>query len=540
MNISTSTISTVKNKISNDQQKIQIRQLGKLQEINSPLNINEKIKFRKLQSKDKLQQLIISKISATPTNATSLKNSFLLALNSIQEAMNHKGSYSLSSTNTQKPYTKNWNEFFFKELIGTYKEDLENVCLHTAKGISKDKKLSFWGTNYTNTALALKSWLNSPILNVHYAEDNLKDLNKTRMVKAIYSDGTIYEGEFKNNKKWGKGILTYPDGTTYEGEFEDDKKNGSGQSTYRDGTIYEGEFKNNKKHGKGILTYPDGTTYEGEFKNNKKYGTGTLKKGNLIIESQWKNDELQNQLKLSLLNHYNNESQIINNGNYVLRSKEGHFYRGDINENLQPNGNGSLVLLSGNFSGNAFYGNWENGKITGEGFAHTKTHKYTGIWKENYNLDILIEKDLNSNIEKKYNSSYSINFENQIKQENPKLKNKKFIIEKEDIKWENAQGEITFDNNVKYIGLLDKNLKPLITNGTAYGKLDFPEAKLIYSGHLNQNLVPHGDGSIIFLDNCPSEYFRGGKWENGTIELKVEELTYNQKKLIYNFHKKIY
>lgn len=38
----------------------------------------------------------------------------------------------------------------------------------------------------------------------------------------------------------------------------------------------EGEFKNGKRHGKGVLTFNSHKRYEGEFKNGVRTGKGTL------------------------------------------------------------------------------------------------------------------------------------------------------------------------------------------------------------------------------------------------------------------------
>ena len=43
--------------------------------------------------------------------------------------------------------------------------------------------------------------------------------------------------------------MTDPDGTIYEGEFKDDELNGKGKITFRSGTIYEGEFKDDRLNG---------------------------------------------------------------------------------------------------------------------------------------------------------------------------------------------------------------------------------------------------------------------------------------------------
>ena len=51
----------------------------------------------------------------------------------------------------------------------------------------------------------------------------------------------------------GKGVITYADGSIYEGEFKDNLKNGYGSYAYQNGEKYNGEFLNEMRHGKGIL-----------------------------------------------------------------------------------------------------------------------------------------------------------------------------------------------------------------------------------------------------------------------------------------------
>jgi hypothetical protein len=70
---------------------------------------------------------------------------------------------------------------------------------------------------------------------------------------VIYESGWKYEGELRDNKRYGKGVL-------YD-ECGDIK--------------YEGEWKNNKKHGKGILYYYDKRKrYEGDWKFGERNGYG--------------------------------------------------------------------------------------------------------------------------------------------------------------------------------------------------------------------------------------------------------------------------
>ena len=45
---------------------------------------------------------------------------------------------------------------------------------------------------------------------------------------------------------------------------------------WANGAKYEGEWKNNKREGKGKMSSSEGKVYEGDFKDNKKDGFGTF------------------------------------------------------------------------------------------------------------------------------------------------------------------------------------------------------------------------------------------------------------------------
>ena len=49
-------------------------------------------------------------------------------------------------------------------------------------------------------------------------------------------------------------------------DFAHGLRNGKGRYQYPDGSVYEGEYKNDKKHGKGKFLYSNGDTYEGSYK----------------------------------------------------------------------------------------------------------------------------------------------------------------------------------------------------------------------------------------------------------------------------------
>ena len=43
--------------------------------------------------------------------------------------------------------------------------------------------------------------------------------------------------------------------------------------TYKDGSVYEGEWKDDKRHGQNCkMTWTDGSVYEGEFSEEMRHG----------------------------------------------------------------------------------------------------------------------------------------------------------------------------------------------------------------------------------------------------------------------------
>ena len=107
----------------------------------------------------------------------------------------------------------------------------------------------------------------------HY-EGGIIDGQKEGKGIQYFKDGTIYLGEFKENKWNGEGKLIYQSGLRYIGDFQDGKVNGYGVINYPSGARYEGLFKNSQRNGLGTLYESNGEVYKGQFKNNKKHGRG--------------------------------------------------------------------------------------------------------------------------------------------------------------------------------------------------------------------------------------------------------------------------
>ena len=71
----------------------------------------------------------------------------------------------------------------------------------------------------------------------------------------LTADGRMYR------KAWQE----YVNGDIYDGEWVDGKREGRGVYVYKNGNKYEGNYKNNELHGFGIYNY-NGFEYRGEYK----------------------------------------------------------------------------------------------------------------------------------------------------------------------------------------------------------------------------------------------------------------------------------
>lgn len=124
-------------------------------------------------------------------------------------------------------------------------------------------------------------------------------INKESEKKIIYDDGTVYEGEIKNNMRHGKGKLTDPNGDVFIGKFWNDIINGKGKFTGVDGSVYDGEWKNGMREGYGKESLPDGSTYEGNYEDGFKNGQGIYHWiDGSIYNGEWKAGMIDGKVRL--------------------------------------------------------------------------------------------------------------------------------------------------------------------------------------------------------------------------------------------------
>lgn len=79
------------------------------------------------------------------------------------------------------------------------------------------------------------------------------------MEAHILKTGAKYKGQWLNNKKQGRGVMTWPDGSRFDGYWSKDQANGHGRMIIVETTkdlrvitnVYTGEFKDNRATGHG-------------------------------------------------------------------------------------------------------------------------------------------------------------------------------------------------------------------------------------------------------------------------------------------------
>ena len=174
------------------------------------------------------------------------------------------------------------------------------------------------------------------------------------MDKRVYhgEHGGEYVGDFRAGIRCGNGRLTCTtrdsSESLYEGEWVDDLRHGRGKIQYKNGNVYEGEFRSGERHGQCVFTnVAANTVYTGNFeKNNYFSGHGKMifhNTGN-IYEGEWRNNKMQ--------------------GFGVMLYATGDKYEGEwsdssTNPNSDRTGKGKYTKANGTVK---FEGNWVDGK----------------------------------------------------------------------------------------------------------------------------------------------------------------------------------
>ena len=213
--------------------------------------------------------------------------------------------------------------------------------------------------------------------------------------KEYYLDKIIFDGEYKNGKKWngkgyepikrmtyelknGKGFVReYNNPLRFEGEYLNGEKNGKGKEyyTYTNEIIFDGEYLNGKrKNGKTRIHKTGNWHFEGEYLYGKEWkGKYFIKEklefeGILLFGRKWdgKGDD-----------HKGNIIYELKNGNGTVKEydyDEKLMYKGEYKNGKRWNGKGKEYKWY-NLGDIIFEGEYKNGKKYAKSTSKLKKNK---------------------------------------------------------------------------------------------------------------------------------------------------------------------
>lgn len=379
---------------------------------------------------------------------------------------------------------------------------------------------------------------------------HLEDLGNGR-VRCQYDDGSLYIGEWKNNKKNGKGIFYSADGDTIDGTFVNGKAEGKIVVRAKQGYLFNGQFRNGKNNGYGVLHFGD-QKYEGNWENGMRSGYGVLtSKAGDTLKCNWVDDSPEgNAVRIST--NYKISGQCrkgkfngictvetpssiyvgeLSNDEKIGMGKEtllktGVVYEGEFNNGVFA-GKGKITYPDGR----AYEGIFTNGELDGEAVYYALDgNKYPGIMQSNKWTGETYEKDNYGNI-----------FKGFLKDGVPDGKGEMIFANKISYKGDfkgghfYGKGEQVFPNGSKFDGewvndtLVAGNVFIKYDDGTYTGSYvnGKKQGKGVatslsgarYEGDFFENMFD-GTGILIQADGSVYEgQFRQGKMEgNGTMK----------------------
>ncbi len=94
----------------------------------------------------------------------------------------------------------------------------------------------------------------------------------TGYVENWETDGGYVTGYLDFGILEGQGKVVHSDGSRYDGDFKQNALDGQGTFVWADGSRYTGQWSNNQCHGYGTYTWPDGNSVSGTWENGTYIG----------------------------------------------------------------------------------------------------------------------------------------------------------------------------------------------------------------------------------------------------------------------------
>ena len=201
---------------------------------------------------------------------------------------------------------------------------------------------------------------------------------KKRKCQKIIQGEFSYEGEWKNGKREGFGILIKKELAIFIGEFIEDKVNGFGKLIEENGDEYIGYWKNSQAYGLGKYNRKNIISYKGWWKKDKQNGFGIEKWPKLEYYGEYINGNKEGYGVLNIKDGiYEGEMKDGNlNGIGTFIFKDKRKYEGEfINNKIE--GHGILYWPDGKI----FVGSFKDDLQNGFGIFYTSQKIYIGIWQ---------------------------------------------------------------------------------------------------------------------------------------------------------------
>ena len=190
----------------------------------------------------------------------------------------------------------------------------------------------------------------------------------------VYPGDGVYEGEYVDGLKDGKGRFFYVVGSVYDGQWQADMKHGHGVETYADGAKYEGAFHTGTRHGTGTLQYANGDSYEGEWSWDMKHGAGTFRwAAGTVYEGEFREGVMHGTGTYYFADGCTYQGEYEDgkrHGRGIYRFLDGAVFEGEYNQGVVE-GRGTFTFADGSTE----VGRWEDGWPVGEATRFSPDHK---------------------------------------------------------------------------------------------------------------------------------------------------------------------
>lgn len=209
---------------------------------------------------------------------------------------------------------------------------------------------------------------------------DLPVLCATKKPAVCLSDHSVYEGEWHQGRRYGRGAC-YKDGGVLEGYWTGELLHYKGRTIFSDGSSYDGGFDQMRRHGRGVYMSGDGQEiYDGEWEYGVKHGKAKeILKGVIYKGLFCKGEKTGASVQLELPNGDRYEGSMVNGkkhgrGKYKWSNED--EYDGDFVED-RLEGTGRWVRQQDEYAGQLKDGVWQ-----GRGVRRWDIYEYEGEFDE--------------------------------------------------------------------------------------------------------------------------------------------------------------